>query len=45
MKHFYQHINIGVGWFRILGGQGLEYWGPRSRILGGQGLVYWGAKV
>ena len=27
--------NIGVGRFRILGGQGLEYWGPRFRILGG----------
>ena len=26
---------IGVGKFRILGGQGLEYWG-------GQGLEYWG---
>ena len=26
---------IGVGRFRILGGQGLEYWGPRFRILGG----------
>ena len=29
---------IGVGRFRILGGQGLEYWGGR----GGQGLEYWG---
>ena len=28
---------IGEGRFRILGGQGLEYWG-------GQGLEYWGAK-
>ena len=28
-------IFIGVGRFRILGGQGLEYWG-------GQGLEYWG---
>ena len=38
---------IGVGRFRILGGQGLEYWGPRFRILGGgggQGLEYWGAR-
>ena len=27
---------IGVGRFRILGGQGLENWGgPRFRILGG----------
>ena len=31
------YCSIGVGRFRILGGQGLEYWG-------GQGLEYWGAK-
>ena len=31
--------------FRILGGQGLEYWGgARFRILGGQGLEYWGGQ-
>ena len=38
----------GVGRFRILGGQGLEYWGGqgvgRFRILGGQGLEYWGGQ-
>ena len=26
---------IGVGRFRIFGGQDLEYWGARFRILGG----------
>ena len=39
--------------FRILGGQGLEYWGDKVRIWGvkvknmggGQGLEYWGAKI
>ena len=31
------HEHIGVGRFRILGGQGLEYWGPRFRILGAKG--------
>ena len=37
---------IGVGRFRIWGGQGLEYCGrPRFRILWGQGLEYWGGKV
>ena len=25
---------MGGARFRILGGQGLEYWGPRFRIMG-----------
>ena len=32
----YVNITIGVGRFRILGGQGLEFGG------GGQGLEFWG---
>ena len=35
-KFMLKSWNIGVGWFRILGGQGLDIGGPRgAKFLGG----------